>query len=347
MWVDAAPAASGGAGKTAIDDFDALLEPTSPEPAPRAAPVLPAHPPGPGELPAVEGSSHGLGTSAHGPSRLQDFADGWPLYRDPVLCGVLAGAALGALGVFVVLRRAVFITATLSQAAGLGVALAFFVDIQYGFDLPPLLGALVMSGVATLLVAARPPARVARETLVGGAFVTTSALAVLVGDRIAHEAHDIAAVLFGTAVLVRPLDLGLVVGGAVLTLVVLVVIGRALTFTGFDPEGARVQGLPVRAIESCFWLVFATVVSVATRALGALPVFALAVLPAAAGLAGARRLRTALAVGSLGGASAGAAGYVLAYFQELPVGASQATCAAVFAVLAYSGMRALPVLRRG
>ena len=67
---------------------------------------------------------------------------------------------------------------------------------------------------ATLLVGARPPGKMSRETLVGMAFVTTSALAVLVGDRIAQEAHDIAAVLFGTAVLVRPIDLQLVLAGS-------------------------------------------------------------------------------------------------------------------------------------
>jgi zinc transport system permease protein len=228
----------------------------------------------------------------------------------------------------------VFVTATLSQAAGLGVALAFYFQIHHGQDVSPVLGALLMSAAATLLVGARPPGKMSRETLVGGAFVTPSALAVLVGDRIAQEAHDIAAVLFGTAVLVRPLDLWLVLGGALLSLGTLYVVGRALTFTGFDPEGARVQGLPVRSIEATFWLVFAVQVSVSTRALGSLPVFALAVLPAAAGLGVGQSLGVALGVAALGGAFSGGAGYLLAFLQELPVGASQAACAALFAAAA-------------
>jgi len=337
-----ATAAVPASPSAAPSDFDALLA-APPVAAPGSAPVTgtpmlaaPAH--------AADGfAGTGQAVESRAPPGWDEFVAGWPLYRDPVLCAVIAGAALGGLGVFVVLRRAVFVTATLSQAAGLGVALAFYFQIHHALDVSPVLGALLMSAAATLLVAARPPGKMSRETLVGSAFVATSALAVLVGDRIAQEAHDIAAVLFGTAVLVRPLDLWLVIGGTGLSLGTLFLVGRALTFTGFDPEGARVQGLPVRSIEASFWLVFAVQVSISTRALGSLPVFALAVLPAAAGLGVGQSLGVALAVAALGGAFSGGAGYLLAFLKELPVGASQATCAALFAVAAFAFSR----LRRG
>jgi zinc transport system permease protein len=319
---DAAPRSAPG-----LDAFDALLA----EPA--AAPSAPPAEPRVGDEHARAPEPLGASTLRSAP--ISDFVEGWPLYQDPILCAVLAGAALGALGVFVVLRRAVFVTAVISQAAGLGVALAFYVQIHHGLELPPVLGALLLGVLATWLVGVRTPARVARETMVGFAFVSASALAVLVGDRIAQEAHDIAAVLFGTAVLVRPLDLWLVLGAALLTLVLLVAFGRLLIFTGFDPEGARVHGLPVQLVEAGFWALFALTVSVATRALGALPVFALAVLPAAAGLAVAQRPSTAIAVGVLGGALGGGIGYVVAFFASLPVGASQSTCAAVIALAVY------------
>jgi zinc transport system permease protein len=235
-----------------------------------------------------------------------------------------------------VLRRAVFVTAALSQAAGLGVALAFYAEIHLGFSFSPVLGALAASIVTTQLVGRRPRVRMAPETLVGFAFVAASALAVLVGDRIAQEAHDIAAILFGTAVLVRPLDLWLLAAGTALTFAVLGALGRGLTFTGFDPEGARVQGLPVSAIETGFWTLFALEVSLATRALGSLPVFAFSVLPATAGLLLANQLRTAMVLAILVGSAAGALGYLSAFLFSLPVGASQAAVSVVFALAAYA-----------
>src|SRR5512147_2254609 len=83
-----------------------------------------------------------------------DFVAGWQLgiYRDPSLCAVLAGLALGVLGVFIVLRRAVFVTAVVSQSAGLGVALAFFLEGRYGLALPPSAGGLALSLLSVLLL---------------------------------------------------------------------------------------------------------------------------------------------------------------------------------------------------
>ena len=286
-----------------------------------------------GELPR-HSELHAEHRPHHAPT-FEEFVTGWELgiYRDPVLCAVLAGVALGMLGVVVVLRRAVFVTAAISQAAGLGVALAFLIAGSASAA-APLAGALLLALVASsslALPAAR--LRVPREGLLGFAFLASSAGALLVGDRIAAESHDVAAILFGTAVLVRPLDLWLVASAAVLSVVLIGVGHRGLTFAGFDPEGARVQGLPVLAISLVFWCVLALMVAVSTRALGSLPVFALAVLPGMAALSLVEGMKPALLLSGVLGGAVGGLGYLFAFRYEFPVGASQAAlCAAVFAV---------------
>ncbi len=265
-----------------------------------------------------------------------EFAEGWQLgiYRDPVLCGVLAGLVLGVLGVFVVLRRAVFVTAAVSQGAGLGVALAFFIAIRWNIDVPPVLGAFAMALLAAATLALPSErVRLPRDAVLGFAYLAASALAVLCGDRIAQESHNIAAILFGSAVLVREIDLWLVAGIGALVLLVVVLSYRGLVFAGFDPEGARVQRLPVRRLDLLLWGLVALEASVTTRALGSLPVFAFAVLPAMGGLALANRLRTALWVAALTGGAAGGLGYLFAFFFEFPVGASQATVAVIMMLL--------------
>ena len=69
--------------------------------------------------------------------------------------------------------------------------------------------------------------------------------------------------------------------GVLCVLVLLAVLAtwRGLAFTGFDPEGASVQDLPVRWLSWGFWLVVALAIAICTRVLGALPVFAFSVLP--------------------------------------------------------------------
>lgn len=304
------------------DEFDAILEGSAAEPR---------------EEPIEHEAYHQI-EAEHTMPGWRDFEAGWPIYRDPIACGSAAGLVLGVLGVFIVQRRAVFVTAAVSQAAGLGVALAFYSAIHLGFALSPAVGALLSSLLCTALLALPSERRLARDTVIGISYVTTSALALLVGDRISQEAHDVSAILFGSAVVVRPMDLGLVLGVGLTALVAIGVSGRGLVFAGFDPDGARVQGLPVRALEVGFWMLVATMVAVSTRALGSLPVFAFAVLPASGALALARSVWSAALWAGACGALAGMLGYLMAFFWELPVGASQTAAAAVLtSLLALTG----------
>ena len=325
--VSAAPLPQPSA-RTDLEEFDQLL---APEPARNA----PDHAAGRALELAVPPHDHETPT-------FSEFSSGLKLgiYQDPVLCGILAGAVLGLLGVFVVLRRAVFVTAAISQSAGLGVVLAFALQIHGNVSVPPVIGALVLSLLATSLLALRTERSIfARERVVGFCYIGASAAAVLMGDRIAQEAHDVAAILFGTAVLVRPEDLLLVGIVAVAVTALVLVSYRGLVFAGFDPEGARVHGLPVSLIELGLWLVVASAVSVTTRAIGALPVFAFAVLPAMSALALVQRLVHALFAAAAFGAISGGLGYVLAFFLQFPVGAAQAGLAVVIFVLAVAGGR--------
>jgi zinc transport system permease protein len=168
----------------------------------------------------------------------------------------------------------------------------------------------------------------------GLVFAGSGALAIIVGARIAQEAHDIQAILFGTAVLVERGDLWAIVlaGGALMVLHLWWY--RGISFASFDPVAARVQGLPVRWLNAFVLLSVGLMVGIAARALGALPVFALSTLPAMAALLLTRRLQAASLAATLIGAASGAAGYLMAFFYELPVGASQTAVAAALVALA-------------
>lgn len=315
-------------------DFDALLAPSAATPGTSPPSAAPSANPTTASSQAAE-LAHAQSHAHEEQPTFQDFVSSWALYRDPVICGVVAGAVLGVLGVFVVLRRAVFVTAAVSQSAALGVALAFWIGIYLGVTPPPVLCALLLALLATAALAFRSRSkRLPREAVVGLLYVAASALSVLVGDRIAQEAEDITAILFGTAVLVRPQDLLAVVLASGVVMIALTLLYRGLVFAGFDPEGARIQGLPVARIELSLWTLVALEVSVATRAIGALPVFAFSVLPAMAGLRASNRLSSALWLAGVAGALSGGLGYLSAFLLRFPVGAAEACVAALLFMLA-------------
>ena len=264
-----------------------------------------------------------------------DFVSALPLFRDPILAGVFAGAVLGYLGVFIVLWRMVFVTAALTQSAGLGVALGLFASIQFGVHVHPVIGALVACLAAAALMSLRAERlRLSRECVMALVWLAAAGGALLIGTRIAHQAHSVAGILFGSAVLVTPEDLWLVIGVGTVVLGLTLLFQRGLVFAGFDADGARVQGVPVRFLEIGFLALVTFEVAVCTRALGALPVFAFSVLPGMAALLVTPRLRHVFPLALLFGGISGGVGYLVAFFGSFPVGAAQTAVAVALVVLA-------------
>ena len=119
---------------------------------------------------------------------------------------------------------------------------------------------------------------------------------------------------------------------------------RGFVQAAFDADGARVRGLPVWLLDVTLIGSIALSISLCTRVLGALPVFAFSVLPAMAALRVCPNIERALVVAAAVGAACGAGGYYLAWRFDLPVGAAQTLLAVVFVAVAALVERAL--LRR-
>ena len=290
----------------------------------------------------------GTGGGAEGVDVFAAFCDAWEIFAEAALAGGCAGAILGVLGVWVVLRRLVFLSAALAQAAGFGVAAAFWLRASLPWALPPTLarlGPLIGAMAATLLASGavgralapsiRRPGQ-AREGVLGFIYLFAAAATLAVGTRIVQDVHDIQSLLFGSAVAVSPGDLRLLAGLAGVGMVALALTWRGLQEACADPIGARLRGLPVGALDRGLWWFLALAVSVSTHVLGAMPVFAFSVLPGMAALAVCRNVAQAQVVAALAGASAGLVGYLLAFLAELPVGASQTLVATAQVALAWT-----------
>jgi manganese/iron transport system permease protein len=263
-----------------------------------------------------------------------EFVDAWELFADPMLCGLVAGLVLGYLSVYIFMRRMVFVSAAVTQSAGLGVALAFYAEIHLATEVEPIVGAAAFALMATLaLVIDAERLHITSEGMLGFIFAATGGAAVLVGDRIAQEAHDIRSILFGTAVLVRPFDLWVIVIGGALVLGLHLWWRRGITFATFDETAARVQGLPVKPLRAFLLLSIGLMVGASARALGALPVFALSTLPAMAAALMGFHVNAAFAAAAAIGAASGFAGYAVAFFAETPVGATQTAFAAAMVLV--------------
>ncbi len=283
--------------------------------------------------------------------RDSEFFSAFELFEDAVFASTAAGALLGVLGVYVVLRRLVFLSAALSQVAGLGsMAALYLASVAAGsvWVVGPRTGALVATALLVLVIASERnrSTRLPRDSVLGLAYLVGAAGVLVVGAKVPGESQEIiTSTLFGSAVAVLPAERESLVQVAFLLLGLHAWWWRGFVAVSVDPEGARVRGLPTVLLEVALLASLAVAVSSTSRVLGALPTFAYSVLPAMVALRLAPNIALALVLAGALGAFGAFFGYYLAFVFELPVGATQAGLCATAVLLVEATRPALARLR--
>jgi zinc transport system permease protein len=251
------------------------------------------------------------------------------LWRDAIIVAALCAAVLSYLGVWVSLKRVVYVPLALSQVAGFGVVLSFwFCSALDLHDTPTPLAPESMSLVlatATAFYFARPKALSDHATVV--AYLIASASALLMSTFVRQDVHDVQSVLFGNAVLVETVQIAYVGAAALAVAAVHLLRYRRFLFVSFDADTAAASGFSVYGNEVFMYVTFAVMISVATRAIGALPAFGFTALPALAALTVASSMRSAFFVSVGIGVICAVAGYYLSFVWELPTGATMVALA--------------------
>jgi zinc transport system permease protein len=245
-----------------------------------------------------------------------------------VLIGTTLIAGLcGYLGVFIVLRRAVFVGAALAQISSLGVALSYFVCGVIGgwlsrdLHVPPQPPALALTLAASALFALQQrERRLPRETWIGIAYAAASALAILVVAQSAHVHAEVLNLLFGNVLTISPLEVAGLLGLVALIGGLHGTYRKEFLFTTFDPDMATAVGIPARRWTLVLFLSVGLTVSLAIHAAGALVVFNFLVLPAAAGLLAGRSLRGVFLIAVVSAVGAAGTGVTVSYVADWPTG---------------------------
>jgi len=208
--------------------------------------------------------------------------------RNAAIAGGLTAVSAGLVGWFVVLRNQVFAADALSHVAltgGLG-ALAYGLGAGVGVYA----GTMGLGVVLGLL-----GGRLARagDTVIGIVFawvLGVGAYFLSVFARGASSGDGAAAVrvLFGSLFGIGAGQVRLTAWVTVITVAGLMLVARPLLFATVDPEVARAQGVPVKAVEVVFLALLGLAVAQAVQVVGTLLLLALVATPAAA----AQRLTT-------------------------------------------------------
>ena len=194
-----------------------------------------------------------------------------------LVAGIGLALTAGPLGCFVVWRRMAYFGDTMAHSALLGVALAFFFEINL------MAGVFVVASLASvaLLVLQRQGA-LSTDALLGILSHSTLALGLVMVAFMSWIRIDLMGFLFGDILAVSRFDILMIYGGGALVLVVLAWLWRPLLAGTVNAEIAEAEGLRPERARFAFMLLMAAVIAIAMKIVGILLITSLLIIPAAA-----------------------------------------------------------------
>lgn len=252
------------------------------------------------------------------------------LLRNSVYTSVLIGFACPLVGVFLVLRRLVFMGVALPQISSTGVALALSVPMWLGAQpghsahsehLIAFAGSMFFSLAAILLLAFfERRGRGLPEGRLGTAYVVASALSILLLSKNRYAEAGWLDLLKGEIITIDNYDLETTAATLAVVLALLVLFHKEFLFVSFDRAMAATLGKNVLLWDILVYLLIGTAVSISVLSVGPLISFGFLLVPALTAHLFARTMRQFFALASLLGGITAFLGFWLAYQWDWPVG---------------------------
>lgn len=244
---------------------------------------------------------------------------------------LLLGAASGLVGSFMLLRRKALLGDAISHATLPGIAIAFMVMVAHGETgkhLPGLLTGAALSGLAGmgLVLLIRSHTRLKEDAAMGVVlsvfFGCGVALLGIIQKMSAGSAAGLESFIYGKTASMLASDGWLIAAFAAGVSLLSGLLLKEFALLCFDPEFARSQGWPVRALDALMMAMVVAVTVVGLQAVGLILVIALLIIPAAAARFWTESLRRMMLIASaLGGVSCVTGAALSAALPRLPAGA--------------------------
>lgn len=251
-----------------------------------------------------------------------------------LLAAVLVCGLCGFLGVYVVLRRIVFVGITLSEFSAAGVAFAFLKGLSVA--LCSVTGMLIGVGFLSARWARK---KVTPETFIGVGYVLASTASLLLIDKSPKGLDDLQEIISGNPVTVTSGDIGFVAVAAVLILLFHLLFRKEMLFAAFDPDSAEAAGYQVRFWDAALFVTIGLAIAFSIRAVGSLLTFSSLIVPAVSALLLTKRMGAAFAAAAVIGMLQAPIGLYLSYAYQFSTGPSIAAVGLVFLAAAWGVSR--------
>jgi zinc transport system permease protein len=268
----------------------------------------------------VPGAAHhpryGTAPGAEGTLKMLEALQ-YEFMRNALMAGLLAALACGIVGVYVVVKRIVFISGGIAHASFGGIGLGYFLGIN------PIIGALAFSLASGLAIGGiTRNTRLPADTAIGILWAIGMALGVIFINLTPGYAPDLMSYLFGNILTVPLSDILLMLVLDAVIIGIVVFFYKEYLILSFDEEYATAAGMPVERLYLLLLAMIALTVVVLIRVVGMILVIALLTFPAAMARQFTHNMKKMMLLSVIFGFLFTLGGLWLSYELKLPSGAT-------------------------
>jgi ABC-type Mn2+/Zn2+ transport system permease subunit len=286
---------------------------------------------------------------------LREILDPDFLLRNSVYMSLLLGFVCPLVGVYLVIRRLIFMGVALPQVSSCGIAFAFAL---HGRGLIPhleensehglaLAGAAIFT-IGTLLILAffERQQRGLAEGRIGTAYVLAGAWSILLLLTNPYGEHGLLERLQGKIISVANLDLLVTAALFLVVVTCLVLLKKELLLVSYDRDMALTLGKKVAFWDGLLFAMIGLTISLAVFSVGPAVTFGFLILPPLIARLFARTMKQLSTLASLIGGCSALAGFWIAYQWDLPVGPTDIALLGGIYAVAFAVRKAAGVIWR-
>ncbi len=230
-----------------------------------------------------------------------------------VLISLLAAMA----GTYIVSRKIVFMGGGITHASFGGIGIAYYLGVN-PFAGAALFGVLTAVGIEWV----SQKGKVREDSAIAVLWSLGMAIGIIFVFMTPGYAPNLMSFLFGSILSVSKTDLWVLLTVVLLVLCCFMVFYRPILFTAFDPEFAKVMGMPVALFRYLMAVIIAIAIVISIRSIGIILVLSMFTIPQITAMLFTHNFKYIMPLSALWGITGSISGLIAAYVLDIPSGAS-------------------------
>lgn len=254
-----------------------------------------------------------------------------PILLSAVIAGLASSIVSGIIGSYVVVKRIVFISGSISHSVLSGIGFCLWLERAKGIDwISPLEGALVAGILSALIIGwIHLYYRQREDSVIAALWSIGMAVGILFISQTPGFNVELTNFLIGNILWVTPTDLYILYALDLVIIVCVLCLHKRFLAICFDEEQAQLQGVPVNALYLLLLVLTAISIVLLIQVVGIILVMTMLTIPAAIANLFTSRLSFVMMLAILISGAFCFGGTALAYYVDWPGGATIALVAGV------------------